>query len=205
MFKKCDDTIQNINLSSENDKKSMKKSQITLKSNNKSDYNRNILLNYSKGIRMNKSIKHTNFNEIDHNNDLPSKPKDKANVSNKTNIPNPTRSLRNVSKIENFSNNQQLSSRSNKMKSSRSLKINGHDDNLEMQSLVKNMNDISNDRNISRFNTVTEKFDMMEFKSNQKNENNGKSQNKQKKRFSDGVKYNTFSNLNMMSIYSRFK
>ena len=41
-----------------------------MKSNNKSEYNKNILLNYSKGLNLNGSVQYTNFNDNDYNTDL---------------------------------------------------------------------------------------------------------------------------------------
>lgn len=142
-----------------------KKSQVTLKSNNKSEYNRNILLNYSKGLRLNTSIRPSNVNEMDYNNDLALKSIFKNRLLNyiKNNSNKKVKTKRRMKSISAFSLkksgiSQQSANKSARMKSSRSVKVNEQNDSDEVDEVVKNMYSMSNDRHISVFNTGNEKI-----------------------------------------------
>jgi hypothetical protein len=112
---------------------------------------------------------------------------------------NKSTKIKSLKKIPKLELSQQLSSKSNQMKSSRSLKIQNQNDSLEMENLLKHLDSVKPQKNISKFNTITEKFDVSEYNLNIKNKSRSNLKIKDKRRFSDGGKYNTFNNLNTIS------
>lgn len=154
-------TKEDLNLSDKEMKDVDKKSQVTLKSNNKSEYNRNILLNYSKGLQMNVSIRPSNVEDIDYNNDLVLKSIFKNQRLRQLKKQNSQKKVKTFKTLKSKSRSsmkksgisQHSGKRSAQMKSSNSIQVKKQNDSDEMEEVAKNMYSMSNERHISVFNT----------------------------------------------------
>jgi hypothetical protein len=182
------------NSSSEEENKIINKSKITIKSNNKSEYNKNILLNYSKGLNLDTSIRYTRFEEIDYNTDLLLKNQyskhkiEELKQVQKNKFYN-IKSLNTVSKQDQLKSVQSKKSCkfSKDMKSSRSIRSKRDDDSMDK--IMENMKSLTNERNISIFNTNKIQSNLSGFHDQNRkiNEINNDTGRKNKMRFSGKI------------------